>query len=265
MRTNISNKIRSTSFCLLLSAFCFVIGCSHAPVTPYGDPDKLWEKVQENYDRAAGPFAAAGTICVSSPDFNHTVDFTLRWENSKRFRIDISGPFGISLASVGLKDSLAWVSVPLQGAYITGTLSQVDSTTSNLLSLSLERIIRAVEGLPPREAGRFQRAVKGKETTEFLFQSNDTSRTFVVEQRNGNITRYTVTVANKPWAGLEYGDFKPISGAARPHRITINSPAADMTLYLAFDSIKPAQSFSDEVWKQSVPEGATLQRFNDHR
>ena len=40
--------------------------CSHAPVTPYGDPDKLWQLVQTNYQRPAGPYAASGK---SAPAF----------------------------------------------------------------------------------------------------------------------------------------------------------------------------------------------------
>lgn len=246
---------------LLFLASLVTLRCSHAPVTPYGDPDKLWEKVQSGYDRPAGPFTASGTIGLASSDFNHTVDFALRWESAARLRIDLAGPFGISLASAALVDSLAWVSVPLRGTYVSGSLSLVDSAANAGLNLSLDRIMRAVEGLPPRQDGAYQQAVRGKATTEFLFQRGDTARSFTVDQKNGGIGRYSVRIADKPWARLEYDDFRPVAGSPRPHRVRLSSPAAGMTLDLAFDSIKPAQPFPDEIWKQSVPEGISPQRF----
>jgi hypothetical protein len=245
----------------LFLASAMALRCSHAPVTPYGDPDKLWQLVQTNYQRPAGPYAASGTISVASPGFNHSAGFTLRWESASRLRIDLTGPFGISLASVALHDSLAWVSVPLQGTYLRGSLLQVDSAATAALNLSLDRLIRAIGGLPPRQDGPYQQALKGKGTTEFLFAGNDTSRTFTVEQRSGDISRYSVRIADTPWAELEYGDFRPVGGFSRPHRVRLVSPAADMTLDLAFDSIRPTQSFPGGTWEQSVPEGTAPQRF----
>jgi outer membrane biogenesis lipoprotein LolB len=238
-----------------------VIGCSHVPVVPYGDPERLWRHVQQAYDLPQRPYQAEGTLRVDAPSFRHSVEFTLRWESALRLRLDLSGPFGISLASVALRDSQAWASIPLQGTYLSGTLNQVDSTAAGLLNVSLERVIKALAGLPPRETGPYQQALKGKDATEFFFQKGDTAKTFAADPKNGAIVRYTVAIANKAWAELGYGDFRGTAEALRPYRISIDSPSAEVKLDLLFDRIKDVASFPEDVWRQSLPEGTTPSKF----
>jgi len=238
-----------------------VIGCSHVPVVPYGDPERLWRHVQQAYDQPQQPYLAEGELTVDSPTFRHTVDFTLRWQSARRLRLDLSGPFGISLASVALNDSLAWASIPLQGTYLAGTLTQVDSSAAGLLNLSLDRIIKALAGLPPRETGPYLQAVKGADAVEFYFQRGDTARTFAADPKQGTIVRYSVTIASKRWAQLDYGDFHGNGDTLRPYRIAIDSPAADVKVELSFDRIKDVASFPDDIWRQTLPEGATPGKF----
>jgi outer membrane biogenesis lipoprotein LolB len=243
--------------CLLLTA----AGCSHVPVVPYDDPERLWRHVQQAYDQPQLPYQAEGTLRVDAPSFSHSVGFTLRWESAQRLRLDLSGPFGISLASVALRDSQAWASIPLQGTYLSGTLTQVDSTASGLLNVSLDRVVKALAGLPPRETGPYQQAVKTKDTTEFFFQKGDTAKTIAADPKNGAIVRYTVAIANKAWASLGYGDFRGTAETLRPYHISIDSPAAEVKLDLLFDRIKEVASFPDDVWRQALPEGATPGKF----
>ena len=238
-----------------------VIGCSHVPVVPYGDPERLWRHVQQSYDLPQRPYQAEGTLHVDAPSFRHSVEFTLRWESAQRLRLDLSGPFGISLASVALSDSQAWASIPLQGTYLSGTLGQVDSTAAGLLNVSLDRVIKALAGLPPRENGPYQQAVKSKDLTEFFFQQGDTAKTFAADPKNGRIVHYTVVIANKPWAELGYGDFHGRGDTLRPYRISISSPSAGVKLDLLFDRIKDVASFPEDVWRQALPEGTTPGKF----
>lgn len=246
---------------LLLLAPVLALRCSHAPVVPLGDPAAVWRTVQSGYDRPAGPFVAGGTAGIESRDASNSFDFTLRWESASRFRIDLTGPFGIALASAALVDTMAWVSVPLRGTYLAGPLALVDSAAAASLNLSLDRIMRAVSGLPPRQDGEFQRAERGPGTIDFLFRSGDTVRTFTVDARSADIAGYRVLIGESAWAELRYGDFRAVGGARRPHRVKLSSPAAGMALDLAFDRIDPAQSFPADVWRQALPDGVFPQRF----
>jgi outer membrane biogenesis lipoprotein LolB len=259
MRRPLSSSLRT--LLIVHSLLLIVTGCSHVPVVPYGDPERLWRHVRQAYEQPQGPYRAQGTIDIDAPSFRHSFDFSLRWENARRLRLDLTGPFGISLASAAVSDSQAWASIPLQGTYLSGTLTQVDSTAAGLLNISLDRIVKALAGLPPREAGPYLQAVKGKDATEFFFQKGDTAKTFAADPRNGAVVRYTVALANKPWAELGYGDFRTSGAALRPYRITIISPAADVKLELLFDDIKDVASFPDDVWRQALPEGTTPGKF----
>jgi outer membrane biogenesis lipoprotein LolB len=238
-----------------------ISGCAHVPVVPYGDPERLWRHVQQSYDQPQQPYLAEGELTVNSPTFRHTVDFTLRWQSARRLRLDLSGPFGISLASVALNDSQAWASIPLQGTYLSGTLTQVDSSVEGLLNVSLDRIVKALAGLPPREAGPYQQAVRGKDATEFFFQKGDTAKTFAADPTNGTVVRYMVSISNKTWAELKYGEFRPSGAALRPSRISVDSPAAEVKLDLVFDRIKDIASFPDDIWRQNLPEGVAPNKF----
>ncbi len=259
MRRTRTNSLR-TLFIVHCSLF-IVIGCSHVPVVPYGDPARLWQHVQQEYDQPQQPYLAEGTLAVDSPGFRHTVDFTLRWESAQRLRLDLTGPFGIGLASVALRDSAAWASIPLQGTYLSGTLTQVDSSVAGLLNLSLDRIVKALAGLPPRETGPYQQTVRGKDATEFFFQKGDTAKTFAADSKNGMVVRYTVSLSNKTWAELAYGEFRSTGAALRPYRISINSPAAEVKLDLVFDRIKDVSSFPEDIWRQTLPAGTTPGKF----
>ncbi|MCU0607006.1 MAG: hypothetical protein MUF78_06225 [Candidatus Edwardsbacteria bacterium] len=246
---------------LLLLVAALALRCSHAPVVPPGDPAALWRTVQAGYDRPDVPFVAEGTAGIESRNASHSVDFALRWESASRFRIDLTGPFGIALASAALVDTLAWVSVPLRGTYLAGPLALADSAAAASLNLSLDRIVRAVSGLPPRQDGEFLRAERGLKAFDFQFRNGDTIRTFTVDGRCADITGYRVRISDSIWAELHYGDFRVVDGARRPHRVKLSSPTAGMALDLAFDRIEPAKPFPAGVWRQSVPDGLSPQRF----
>ncbi len=70
-----------------------------------------------------------------------------------------------------------------------------------------------------------------------------------------------VRIGDAAWAELQYGDYRPVAGEPRPHRVKLSSPAAGMTLDLAFDSIEPSRPFPADVWRQAMPDGVSPQRF----
>jgi outer membrane biogenesis lipoprotein LolB len=247
--------------CILFSAFCLFPGCSHfKPGRKPSDPRQVWQKVADNYRLPRPPYRAEGQIGIRSGDYDQSVSFTLRWQRPGRMRVDVAGFLGFTLASLALDDTLAWLSIPIRGIYLKGSLGKVDSVSSQTLGVAMDPLLLALEGRPPlpKEDQPFESDTSG---LGFSFRDSLASRAYQIEPTNMMIASYRFAGPDSVWQEISYSDWRRFSETFRPGRIELSKPDQNIRLSVSYSKIAQVDSFDQGIWNQTTPNGKKAGEF----
>ncbi|MDQ7797411.1 MAG: DUF4292 domain-containing protein [Candidatus Edwardsbacteria bacterium] len=248
------NRSNSEYWIITLAVLCLMMaGCAHVKRAEKGDPEDLWNKAWSSFKTDDRPFSAQGTVTYDSPKLTQSLSFVWRQEDSRHIRIDISGFFGIRLASACISDDKAWLNVPLKSLYVNGTISGVDSMAEKAAGIGIEPLLEVLQGRPPLESGRFSLAQDAEKFYLFVFAKKDTTVTYRLDRHNARVVGYQLDVTGKPEYSITYGDWKPFNNSYRPHVVEIFSYRDQTGLTVKFSSLSAEQSFNKDVWEQPEP------------
>ncbi|MBI4727756.1 DUF4292 domain-containing protein [candidate division TA06 bacterium] len=254
-------KRRLLPLCLLLFAFCLFPGCSHFKPQPRKlAPEKVWQQVQQSYSEPRPPYWAEGDLTFSSPDFNQSFSFTLRWESPHRMRIDVAGFLGFTLASAAVCNSLAWLNIPIKSVYLKGQIQKIDSASANALGFSLDQFLKMLEGRPPLLPGKCDFAGED-EFLSFSYQDSLAAYIFRVDPKLGRIAEYRVQNGTEDLQQISYGNWRTLGPSSRPYAIEMTKPRQDLEMSVTYRKISPVESFKPETWQQLLPRGVTPGEF----
>jgi len=248
------NKSNSNYQIITLAVLCFILaGCAHVKRAEKGDPEDLWNKAWSSFKTEDQPFSAQGKITYDSPKLTQSLNFVWRQEGSRHIRIDISGFFGIALASACISGETAWLNVPLKSLYINGTISGIDSMAEKAAGIGIERLLEVMQGRPPLETGQYSIAQDSEKFYLFVFAKKDSTVTYRLDQQNARIFGYQLDVTGKPEYSISYGDWKPFNNSFRPHTVELFSYSDQAGLKIKFSSMAAEQAFTNDVWEQPMP------------
>lgn len=248
MRPN--RSVSTTIIAVVLAAIA--VGCAHVKRAERQDPANLWNQAIA-FKTGDQPFSAQGKITYDSPKLTQTVNFIWRQEDSRHIRIDISGFFGIGLASACISNDRAWLNVPLKSLYINGTISDIESMVQKNAGIGIERLLQITQGQPPIETGEYSVAQDADKCYLFVFAKKDTVVTYRLDPQNIRITEYRINVSGKPEYSISYDDWKLFNNSFRPHAVEIFSYDDQTGLKMKFSSMATEQAFTKDVWEQPVP------------
>jgi outer membrane biogenesis lipoprotein LolB len=245
------NKSNYNYQIIALAILCFMMtGCAHVKRAEKGDPEDLWNKAWSSFKTEDQPFSAQGKMTYDSPKLTQSLNFVWRQEGGRHIRIDISGFFGIGLASAGISGETAWLNVPLKSLYVSGTISGIDSMAEQAAGIGIQRLLEVMQGRPPLETGRFSIAQDAEKFYLFVFARKDTTVTYRLDQQNARIVGYQLDVTGKPEYSIGYNDWKPFNNSFRPQAVELFSYRDQAGLTIKFSSMVLEQSFGKEVWEQ---------------
>lgn len=248
------NKLTSKYQIVSIVTLCFLMaGCAHVKKAGKQDPENLWNKAWSSFKTEDQPFSAQGKIIYDSPKVTQTVNFIWRQEGSRHIRIDVSGFFGIGLASACISEDQAWLNVPLKLLYISGTISGIDSMAKEAAGLDLIKLLKTLQGEPPIETGQYSVAQDADQSYLFVFARKDTTITYRLEQQNGRITGYRLEVGGSPEYSITYDEWKLFNNNLRPHTVDLFSYRNQAGLKIKFLSMAMEQAFTKDVWEQPMP------------
>ncbi len=249
-------KNKSVSKCRILAimAFCLIIaGCAHVKRTANEDPEILWNRAWSSFRADDSPFSAQGKITYDSPKLTQSLNFIWRQEGRRHIRIDISGFFGIGLASACIAGDRAWLNVPLKSLYINGTISGIDSMAEKAAGIGIEKLLLIMQGCPPLETGQYSIAQDSEKFYLFVFAKKDTTITYRLDQQNARIVGYQLDITGKPEYSIGYNDWKPFNNSFRPHTVELFSYRDQAGLTIKFSSRVMEQAFGKDIWEQPAP------------
>ena len=248
------NRSSSNHRIISLAVLCFMmVGCAHVKRAEKGDLEDLWNKAWSSFKTDDQPFSAQGKITYDSPKLTQSLNFVWRQDGSRHIRIDISGFFGISLASACISDDKAWLNVPLKSLYVSGSISDVDSMAEKAAGIGIEGLLEVLQGRPPLEAGRYSIAQDAEKFYLFVFTKKDTTVTYRLDRHNARIVGYQLDITGKPEYSIGYNDWKPFNNSFRPQAVEIFSYRDQTGLTVKFSSVSPERSFAKDVWEQPAP------------
>ncbi len=235
-------------------SFFILTGCSHfRPGRKVGDPQQTWKKVIDNYRLSRPPYRAEGQLSIRNGEHDQTISFTLRWQRPGLFRVDVSGFLGFTLASAAINDTSAWLSVPIRNIYLSSSIAQVDSLSTQTLGVALEPLLKILEGCPPLPAGELP-FVSDTTGTLFSFSDSLASRVYRIDPRNMMIERYRFAGPDSVWQQISYGNWHGFSNTYRPGQIELSKPSQDIRLNVIYDKIAQVDSFDPGIWRQNPPQ-----------
>jgi outer membrane biogenesis lipoprotein LolB len=237
-----------------IATLCFLMaGCAHVKKAGKQDPEYIWNKAWSSFKTDVRPFSAQGKITYDSPKLTQSLNFVWRQEGPRHIRIDISGFFGIGLASACISDDEAWLNVPLKSLYVNGTISGIDSMAEKAAGIGIQRLLEVMQGRPPLETGQYSVAQDADKYYLFVFTKKDSTIAYRLDQHNARIVGYQLDIKGKPEYSIGYNDWKPFNNSFRPHTVELFSHGEQTGLTIKFSSMSAEQAFTNDIWKQPMP------------
>lgn len=243
---------RSANNLLLLGlaplAFYLLAGCAHQGRLRTADHARFLEESRRRFEGSRAPYQTAGRMNLAGPGYRHVFDFKLRWESPDRSRIDLAGPLGLNLASAAIGDSLAWLSVPMAGVFLKGSISAMDSESTKWLGFPADAFFRYLEGWPLLAAGTPPRATQNKGLVDYRYDFNDTAFILSLDRSDGMPRKLVASASGRAFLEASFDDHRRFGSGLRPHRLTLAAPARELRLEIEFDELRPAKSFPPGTW-----------------
>jgi outer membrane biogenesis lipoprotein LolB len=234
---------------LLLLFSCF--GCAHRPPPPLNG-ELFLERSHQQFLDSRSPFQANGRLRVTAPDLYQTLDLSLCWESTRRFRVDIIGPLGMRLASAALTDSLAWLWAPLAGVELRGRADRLDSLSLERLGLAIQDMMDFIQGWPMPPQDRPTKAWPKKGSIVYNFSRSDTIITLEIDRNHGMPQSIRVRHGGNTLWEASFDEQQSFGPGFRPRRLFFRAPALEISLELELNLSRRPRPFPAETW--SPPE-----------
>lgn len=245
-------------FILASLSFCLVAGCAHQGRIGTADHARFFEESRRRFEESRAPYQTSGRMTLAGPGYRHVFDFKLRWESSGRSRIDLTGPLGLNLASAAIGDSLAWLSVPMAGLFLSGTTAAMDSESSKWLGFPADAFFKYLEGWPQLAVEVAPKSSAHKNMIEYRYEFNDTTFVLSLDRSLGMPRKLNASASGRLFLEALFDDHRRFGVGIRPHRLTLSAPARELKLDIEFDELRPAKSFPPGTWLP--PEGLKIEQ-----
>lgn len=188
-------------------------------------------------------------MSLAGPGYRHVFDFSLRWESAGRSRIDLTGPLGLKLASAAVGDTLAWLSVPMAGVFLRGSVAAMDSEASRYLGFPADAFFMYLEGWPQLAAEATPKSSSSKGLVDYRYEFGDTTFVLSLARSNGMPRKLTASASGCAFLEASFADHRRFGDMGlRPHRLTLKAPTREVSLEVEFDELRPAKSFPPGTW-----------------
>lgn len=233
---------QETTFFLLL---LLLVGCSasrdlsKSGIAAGTSAREIIDRVNHRVDEVT-TLHARGTAAIESPDFSNsaTVDLTLHRPDS--VRIQITGPFGIRIASLLFAGKRFVFYNNFKNEVMEGDVSPEKLPAMMNLSLRPEDVVNAFCGTRTFGAGETIPDSIGNadEMSMLYFHQGETIRRYIVDRRSARIVQMTALDAAGEALTEEFYDYEQLDdGATRPQSIRFVNHRMNSAMSLFYDSV----------------------------
>ena len=244
----LASGIRACILMLVVLASCFFTACvGTKPASPLASDEPL-----------AAPLdslrAKMSLTLLDGNGKNRNLDAVLFSVPGKRYRMEITGPLGIGVASLlwqeeGWKMTFPTEKLYMKGAgYMVGLFGEPSLPMVNIHQVAaLFKGILLPEGFetvePPADSTRVEGAVYARETT---------GRSFTFAKEGAHVAWLSRTGGDGRSETIRYFDYKEFEGVEMPSRIVFER-GSEKFLEIRVKKVSRNKSFTPGTWRLTVP------------
>jgi hypothetical protein len=239
-----SNFFRgSAALFIMLLLLCEGCGSSH-DASKYGitagtSAHEIIARVNRHVEEVT-TLHAKGTAAIESPSFSNSATVDLKLHRPDSVRMQITGPFGIRLASVLFAGKRFVFYNNFKNEVMEGEVSQEKMPAMMNIALRPEDIVNAFCGTRTFGADDMvpDSMREADETSTLSFHHGGTVRRYTVDRRSARILQVTELNAAGEALSEEFYEYEQMDdGAMRPQSVRIVNHRMNSALSLFYDSV----------------------------
>lgn len=252
--------LKRIALAILLLAF---VGCVRGPrVAPSIKRRKedLLQGISRSHERLES-LRGRGRIAVSTGRRTYSGNFSLRYKNPRRLRIDIYGPFGIQFLSVSVfGDSVLALLPNANLAFISHSSTPGVGGFGDIVTADqLKELLTATVSLPEDPgAEEIKCKFEDKLATVTFSKSGYTNMLTVNPRTNALLEREIYDSAGKILLRCYYRRFKLLKGRSRPHVVKIHEEQSGNRLEMVYEKQSLNTAIEDSEFHLNIPEDAEV-------
>lgn len=225
-------------------AAVFAAGCATAP------KPVLYEALSEDGLRIRlrqtafdiKPFSAEGTVTVNTPTMTQAAGFDLSTRGMDSLKINIYGPFGITLGSALYTRQAFMAYNALNNTVYRGSPEKRVSNFPFAKDIPLELFVSSFQGIYfPRHFSTLDSLTLAAQNYYRFVIANDNGTVdhFEYNERINRITKCTRrTAVGAPLWSVEYTYDRTDGGIIMPESVEITVPQKELTLFIEYDDVR---------------------------
>jgi len=252
--------VKRIALAFLLLAF---LGCVRGPrVAPSIKRRKedLLQGISRSHERL-GSLRGRGRIAVSTGKKTYSGNFSLRYKNPGKLRIDIYGPFGLQLLSVSVFDDSVLALLPSANLAFISHLSMpgVGGLGDVVTGDQFKELVTATVSLPGGPgAEEIKCNFKDKVATVIFSKSGYTNKLIVNPRTNAMLEREIYDDAGKILLTCYYRRFKSLKGWSRPYVVKIHEEETGKGLEMVYEEQNLNAKIENSEFQLNIPVGVEV-------
>jgi outer membrane lipoprotein-sorting protein len=235
-------------------------GCVKGPqVAPPIERTKedLLQSINRSHERLKS-IGGKGKVAVSAGKETYKGDFNLLYQNPRKLKLDMYGPFGLHMLALSEVEDTLLVFLPTVNVAFSSTASKVgveglmDVVTVNELRELLAGTMSLPENIPPDEV-----LLKPKDKlVSLIFDADGYTNEVVLNPRTEvMVARDIYDKAGNLLLQCSYSRFKAVDKIPRPYLIEISETKSGNHLELQYESQSLNMETKDTDFHLDIPEG----------
>lgn len=233
---------------LIFLLLLFFTGCTTAPVRDSAN------KQNEICDSLRAKF----TLTLFEDSSEKNLDAVMFAVPKKRYRIELTGPLGIGVASMLWTENSWQVTFPTEKLYVKGKGYMVGLVTNNTLPfLHIHQVAALFNGNLLPERYEFTKPSETLDSSIIYYARESTGRPFEFAKINDNIIWLKRTGQSGKIETLHFFDFKEFEGVFMPSKIVFELDSKKF-LEINVKKVNRKKTFSPSVWHLNIPKSFKL-------
>lgn len=233
---------------LVLFSLCVLVGC--AGNKPAVEPVSSDAVVEAPRDSLRAKFQ----LTIVQDSSTQELDAVLFSVPGKRYRMELTGPLGIGVASLLWQEQGWLMTFPTEKLYVDGVGYMVGLLNSRALPLvHIHQVADIFDGrLLPEGYEEIEPPVDSLRVPGAVYAREKSGRVFLFTKENSHIASLTRLGSTGKNETIRFYDFKEFEGVETPSRIVFEIEGAKF-LEIRIKKIARNKSFSSGTWRLNIP------------
>lgn len=227
-----------------------LLGCARRELIRPPRRSEIAEQVLRSLEEQAASLRtlqAFGTLTGTEAGRGYWANFVLLYQNPGRFRLDLTGPFGMALMTMVSDGKTVEAYYPETGELLEGELGLF--LPVRLEGAEVEKLVLGTIEAPHG----IEAALVYSEGGSYILESPDQTWQMDVDERDMRLRRYRKQSDGGSALEVKWGQYRSVDGFLRPFQVEISQPEDGKRLKIDCNRQVLNEDLKDEAFELSVP------------